>query len=204
MAMQEMINVDDISNEENPLRHHIYSLLAHLLRQAPDESTLAWLATLETEGDEHSAGMAAAWSVLTLSAKTTRPVQAADEYQLLFIGVGRGEVMPFGSWYLTGSLMELPLVLLRQDLRQLGFERQEDTKEPEDHIAALLEVMGMLVEEGDETQQAAFFNRHVAPWFETLFTDIKRADAAVFYTAVAELAQQFLMIEKIRFTQRPW
>lgn len=204
MAMQETINIEDVTNEENQIRQNIYNLLAHLFRQAPDQDALNWLATLEVEGDEQSPGMAAAWSVLKLSASKTTPIQAADEYQLLFIGVGRGEVMPFGSWYLTGSLMELPLVSLRQDLRRLGFERQQDTKEPEDHIAALLEVMAMLVDEGDVQEQKTFFNRHIAPWFEGLCDDTKRAEAAVFYTAVAELAKQFLTIEKISFTQRPW
>ncbi|WP_028025030.1 TorD/DmsD family molecular chaperone [Enterovibrio calviensis] len=203
MAMQD-IAFEDVTNEENQIRQSIYSLLAHLFRQAPDEESLHWLSTLETEGDEQSAGMAAAWSVLKLTASNTTPVQAADEYQLMFIGVGRGEVVPFGSWYLTGSLMELPLALLREDLRRLGYERQEDIKEPEDHFAALLEVMAMLVEEADEEQQAYFFNRHIAAWFERLCDDTKRAGASVFYAAVAELAQRFLVIEKTRFTQRPW
>ncbi|KXF81472.1 TorD/DmsD family molecular chaperone [Enterovibrio coralii] len=204
MAMQETIHIDDISNEENQIRQSIYGLLAHLFRQPPDEDTLEWLSTVEVDGDEHSPGMAAAWSVLKLSAFKTSPFQCADEYQLLFIGVGRGEIVPYGSWYLTGSLMELPLAILRQDLRRLGFERQEETKEPEDHFAALLEVMAMLLEDTEPTEQAAFFNRHLAPWFEKFCDDVKRAQSSVFYTAVAELAKQFLIIEKTRFTQRPW
>ncbi|MBV7299525.1 TorD/DmsD family molecular chaperone [Enterovibrio paralichthyis] len=204
MAMQESINIDDITHEENQIRQNIYNLLAALFRRAPDADALNWLATLEIEGDEQTAGMAAAWSVLKLSASKTTDIQASDEYQMLFIGVGRGEVVPFGSWYLTGSLMEMPLVLLRQDLRRYGFERQEATKEPEDHIAALLEVMAMLVEEDDVASQKAFFNRHIAPWFERLCDDIQQANSAVFYSAVAALAKQFLTIEKTGFTQRPW
>ncbi|CZF77656.1 TorD/DmsD family molecular chaperone [Grimontia marina] len=203
MVMQEIINVEDVTREDNEIRLNIYHLLAHLFRQAPDQDVLNWLATLEVEGDEDN-GMAAAWSVLKLSASKTKPMQTADEYQQLFIGVGRGEVVPFGSWYLTGSLMELPLAHLRQDLRRLGFERQEETKEPEDHIAALLEVMAMLVDEEDTESQKAFFNRHIAPWFERLCDDVIRANAAVFYSSVAALAKQFLTIEKISFTQRPW
>lgn len=76
--------------------------------------------------------------------------------------------------------------------------------EPEDHIAALLEVMAMLVEEDDVASQKAFFNRHIAPWFERLCDDIQQANSAVFYSAVAALAKQFLTIEKTGFTQRPW
>lgn len=200
MMMQETIDIKDISQDENHIRQSIYSLLAYLFREPPNKETLEWLLNLEIEGDETSPGMLAAWAVLVLAAKHSNPIQVRDEYQQLFIGIGRGEVLPFGSWYLTGSLMELPLVAIRQDLRALGFERQEHTKEPEDHIAALLEVMSMLVEENEENQQAAFFNRHIAPWFERLCDDIKHADHAYFYSAVAELSTQFLMIEKIRFT----
>ncbi|WP_434361437.1 molecular chaperone TorD family protein [Parasalinivibrio latis] len=204
MSAQEIINIQDISNEENQIRQNIYALLAHLFRNAPDSETLGWLEMLETEGEEQTQGMAAAWSVLKLSASKTTAEQAADEYQILFVGIGRGDVVPFGSWYLTGSLMEMPLVLLREDLRALGFERQEEVKEPEDHIAALLEVMAMLVDEGTATEQAAFFNKHIVAWFERLCNDVKQSDNAVFYAAVAELTLQFLNIEKTRFTQRPW
>jgi len=85
--------------------------------------------------------MAAAWPLLKLAAQKATPIAVAEEYQELFIGIGRGDVVPYGSWYLTGSLMEMPLAHLRSDLKQLGYERNESVKEPEDHIAALLEVM---------------------------------------------------------------
>ncbi|MEI9806344.1 MAG: molecular chaperone TorD family protein [Pseudolabrys sp.] len=40
------------------------------------------------------------------------------EFFNLFIGVGRGELMPYGSFYLTGFLHERPLARLREDLKQ--------------------------------------------------------------------------------------
>ena len=99
-------------------------------------------------------------------------------------------------------LMEMPLANLRHDLRALGFERQSDVKEPEDHMAALLEVMAMLIEENAATEQRQFFNRHILPWYQGVFHDIQHAPSAVFYSAVAQLATVFLDFEKDRMTPR--
>ncbi|WP_240478270.1 TorD/DmsD family molecular chaperone [Photobacterium aquae] len=190
------------TQEESVLRVDIYALLARLLRCAPDQEVLAWLSELDVDANANaSAGMAGAWPVLKLAAQKTSVLSVEEEYQDLFIGIGRGEIVPYGCWYLTGSLMEMPLAHLRRDLAQLGFARDESVKEPEDHIAALLEVMAMLVESGDAHLQKTFFNRHIAAWFERLCLDMKSANSAVFYSAVGELALQFLTIEKTRFVE---
>ncbi|WP_318449721.1 TorD/DmsD family molecular chaperone [Photobacterium leiognathi] len=190
-------------NEDAVLRIEIYNMLAHLFRQAPDQNVLTFLADIDvdTANNPQQSTMAAAWPLLKLAAEKSTPLAVEEEYQDVFIGIGRGEVVPFGSWYLTGSLMEMPLAYLRRDLKQLGFERDESVKEPEDHIAALLEVMAMLVEGGDAHLQKTFFNRHLAEWCEKFCTDVKAANSAVFYTAVGELALQFLTVEKIRFLE---
>lgn len=181
------------------LRIEIYAMLAHLLRQAPDANILRWIAALDVEPPlQTTHKMAAAWPLIKLSAQKANLIAVEQEYQDLFIGIGRGEVVPFASWYLTGSLMEMPLAHLRQDLAVLGFVREEQVKEPEDHIAALLEVMAMLVEEGEMTRQQQFFNRHLATWFPAFFRDLQAAPSASFYSAVAELALQFLTIENTR------
>ena len=59
--------------------------------------------------------------------------------------------------------------------------------------------MTMLAAESNHKVQAEFFNRHLDTWFERFCQDLKVAKNAVFYSAVAELALQFLSIEKIRF-----
>ena len=200
--MIETKNMSPSVAEDAALRIDIYSLLAHLLRKAPDADVIAWLANLDVDAPNEliqTTGMSAAWPLLKLAAQKTLLTAVEDEYQDLFIGIGHGEVVPFGSWYLTGSLMEMPLAHLRHDLKALGFERDEAVKEPEDHIAALLEVMTMLVTENDHSEQAKFFNRHLDTWFARFCQDLAAAKSAVFYSAVAELASQFLSIEKIRF-----
>src|SRR5439155_1564893 len=62
----------------------------------------------------------------------------------LFIGLGRGELLPYGSYYLTGFLHERPLARLRAHLEKLAIERTAGQAEPEDHAAILCEIMAGL------------------------------------------------------------
>src|SRR5580700_6356769 len=68
------------------------------------------------------------------------------EYFDLFVGLGRGELLPYASYYLTGFLNERPLSRLRDDLAALGVERLENNFEPEDHAATLCEIMAGFAE----------------------------------------------------------
>lgn len=177
--------------ELQALRADIYALLASLFRQPPGQELLDLIASIELDPASNP-GMYRGWQFLQLAARQANPRKAAQEYLPLFIGIGQGEVTPFASWYLTGSLMEAPLIELRKDLRLLGFERAEHAKEPEDHVAALCEIMAFLLEQGaTPARQATFFNRHLAAWVQPLCQDIQKAPSAVFYQAVALLAQAF-------------
>lgn len=181
--------------EQDQLRADIYSLLAALLRAVPGEEMMQWLKELDTD-DQDGSDMGKAWLTLQLAATHAGQEQLADEYQDLFIGLGRGELVPYGSWYLTGSLMETPLAILRQDLTQLGFERAEDVHEPEDHAAALFEVMAYLIASGSsETTQKTFYERHLSGWIGRFFRDLQIADAAVFYSSVGTLGRAFTDFE---------
>ncbi|MGI8740087.1 MAG: TorD/DmsD family molecular chaperone [Gammaproteobacteria bacterium] len=121
-----------------------------------------------------------------------------DEFHELFMGIGRGELMPYASWYLTGFLMERPLAALRQDLKTLGFERQPGVGEPEDHAAALCEIMSMIianVQGPDIDRQRIFFGEHMA-WLAQFFIDMQKAEAARFYRAVGQFGERFMTLEK--------
>ena len=181
---------------EHQYRAGAYSLLATLLRQPPQQevlNTVTGLADVIEEKDD----LAIAMSMLGLSARTATPMELDDEFHALFIGLGRGELVPYGSWYLTGFLMEKPLGVLRDDLATMGFERNEGTCEPEDHVAALCEVMVMLINEGRNLdQQANFFDEHMSPWLGQFFSDLSEAKSAVFYRAVARFGQAFFNFEK--------
>ncbi|MGB2078549.1 MAG: TorD/DmsD family molecular chaperone [Vibrio sp.] len=171
----------------------IYTLIANLFRQPPNTQQLEFLAqlTLSAEDNvedsvEDTNPYSAPWHKLKHAAQTYTKADVADEYQNLFIGIGRGEVVPYASWHLTGSLMEKPLVELRQMLQALGFERQDGVKEPEDGIASILEVMSFLIED-NHPQQSVFFNRYLASWVGDLCAAISQAPSAKFYLALAQV-----------------
>lgn len=174
-----------------------YSLLATLLGRSPDAATLRRIARLR--GDASSLGRA---HQVAQTASSASVEGIAREYFNLFIGVGRGELLPYGSYYLTGFLNERPLARLREDLRSLGIERAEGQVEPEDHAATLCEVMaGMAGGQFPvpDTMQRRFFEKHLAPWVGRFFLDLERAEAGGFYRQVGSLGRLFLEIETEAF-----
>jgi TorA maturation chaperone TorD len=187
---------DDRLGNEQQYRAGAYGLLAVLLRATPAQAALEHMKALSviTRDDDE---MSLAMSMLGLAAQNAAPESIDDEYHTLFIGLGRGVLVPYASWYLTGFLMEKPLALLREDLASLGFERHPDTREPEDHVAALCEVMAMLIDENrDFATQKAFFTAHIAPWFGQFFNDLGTAKNAVFYRAVGRFGNAFFQLER--------
>jgi len=183
---------------EEPMRVNAWSLLGKLLAAPPDEQVLELLAGVQGAAIAGDNLLGAAWDMLAKAAAKTSPAELVDEYQDLFIGVGRGELMPYGSWYLTGFLMEQPLARLRGELSELGFARRDGVKEPEDHAAALCDVMAM-ISTGDDAApldvQTGFFSRHIAPWMGRFFRDMQQAPSARFYRAVGQLGEQFVALE---------
>ncbi|MCW9048253.1 MAG: molecular chaperone TorD family protein [Gammaproteobacteria bacterium] len=181
---------------EDQYRAGAYSLLAELLRQSPEQeilNTVTGLADVLEKKDD----LAIAMLMLGLSARETKINHLDDEFHALFIGLGRGELVPYGSWYMTGFLMEKPLGLLREDLARLGFVRNNNTYEPEDHVAALCEVMAQLISEGrDLDQQKSFFDMHMSSWLAQFYADLSAAKSAVFYRSVARFGKAFFDFEK--------
>jgi len=185
---------------EDEARASTYGLLGVLLAKPPTREMLERLNAQDPEWEEGSEDrpMAVAWRTLAMASRRATLEGLDDEYHDLFIGVGRGELMPYGSWYLTGFLMERPLAELRRDLSLLGFERREHVSEPEDHAAALLETMSLMIASADvsDQQQRRFFNRHIEPWMGRFFEDLEQAESASFYSAVGALGKRFVEIDK--------
>lgn len=181
--------------EQEQWRAQIYALLATLLSAPPEKGLLENISQLQiTEPDS---GLGQAWHNLKQAAANADSDKVNQEYHALFIGLTQGELVPYGSYYQTGFLHEEPLAELRQDLGMLGLERQQDTKEPEDHIAAEFDVMRMiLTAQGTPVVDAAtFFSKHIQPWSQKFFTDLANADNANFYQAVAGLGLNFVRLE---------
>lgn len=192
--------VADIS-EEDRLRAQLYRLLAALLMRLPDRETLQHVAGLT--GDDAS-DLGRGLAALARAAASTDPASADDEFHDLFIGVGRGELMPYGSYYLTGFVYEKPLARLRGDMARLGIARAEGVKEPEDHIASLCEMMAGLIEGDfaapvDLATQRDFFDAHLGPWAGQFFADLEAAKKASFYVPVGTIGRIFMEIEATAF-----
>lgn len=182
-------------DDDDRLRAETWALLAALLRRTPDAALLSRLAAIDPQAVAVDTALATGWRRLRAAAADAQPAALDDEFHALFIGTGRGELLPFASWYLTGFLMEKPLALLRADLAKLGFERQPGVCEPEDHIGALAEVLALLIGEG-AAAAPVFFARHVEPWAGRLFADLQTAESARFYRAVGDFAAAFLNFER--------
>ena len=176
-------------------RAQVFALLGRLLVRAPDAALLRGLAGL---GAQPATPLGVACAGLAEAARLAEPAALAREYHDLFIGVGRGELLPFASYYLTGFLHERPLALLRDDLRRLGIERGDGVAEPEDHLGFLCEAMaGLLAGDFPATAEAAgaFYERHLRPWAGRAFADLEKAEAARFYRAVGALGVAVIDIE---------
>jgi len=176
-------------------RARLFALLGRLLVAAPDGRLLLALAALR--GDRTTLGEA--YGALAKAAVETDSVKVAREFHDLFIGVARGELLPFASYYLTGFLHERPLAELRDTLARLGLERADGVAEPEDAIASVCEVYAGLLSgsfEGGPEAAASFFDTHLRPWAGRFFTDLETAQAARFYRAVGRLGRTAIEIEQ--------
>jgi TorA maturation chaperone TorD len=194
----ELPAIDDVESA----RAEEYALIAVLLARPPDAVTLNRIA--ELRGDDTPLGLA--HLELAQAAADTNAERVKREFFDLFIGVGRGELLPYSSYYLTGFLNERPLARLRENLRVQGIERAEGQTEPEDHAASLCEIMSGLAG-GDfatvPSVQQQFFEKHVANWMGHFFADMERAAAAEFYRFVGRVGRLFVEIEMEAFTLPP-
>ena len=187
-------HIDDIDSE----RSQEYALLSALLMRAPDRNFLARLARLR--GDSTPLGIA--HTALGQAAEAVGAAEVKREYFDLFIGLGRGELLPYGSYYLTGFLNERPLARLRDDLVKFGIERVDGNYEPEDHAATLCEIMSAITGgrfQAPKDAERQLFEKHVAPWMGRLFSDMEASETAKFYREVGTVGRTFLEIEMEAF-----
>ena len=197
------IAVDAAMSEEDRLRADVYKFLAAYLLSRPDAEALSVANSLT--GDDTEFGQAI--KALAKIASQIDETEAADEYDRLFIGLGRGELLPYGSYYLTGFLNEKPLAKLRNDMQRLGIARKEGVSEPEDHIGFLMEMMAGLIsgrygEPASIETQREFFMTHIDPWAEHFFKDLEAAKSSRFYQPAGKIGQLFIEIERGAFAMQ--
>lgn len=187
-------------SEEDRLRADLYNFLGLILARPADQMLLDQTASLI--GDDSPIGEAI--SGLARVAKASNPKAVEREFNALFIGLGRGELLPYASYYLTGFLNEKPLARLRRDMAALSVTRAENVFEPEDSMASLMETMGGLIVGRFGTpasldRQRTFFNNHIAPWGAHFFTDLEGAKSSVLYASVGAVGREFMAIEREAF-----
>jgi TorA maturation chaperone TorD len=181
---------------EDEIRAQVYRLLAAVLSRAPDATLLKSVAALNGGAGRFGEAI----GTLARVAANTQDHAVRAEYQDLFIGLGRGELVPYGSYYLTGFLQEKPLASLRRDMARLGMGRASASSDPEDHAASVLEAMAGLIEgnfgaPASLDVQKEFQHRHLASWLPVFFRDLEGAQSSVFYAAVGSVGRAFLEIE---------
>ena len=186
--------------QEDLLRADLYDYLGALLAGPPGKDLLKQTAGLS--GDETDLGQAI--GALARVAKASNEAAGEREYNALFVGLARGELLPYASFYMTGFLNEKPLAELRNDMARLGVERSPNKFEPEDNIASLCEMMAGMIRGRfgvpvDLEGQRAFFNKHIAPWAAHFFTDLEGAKNSVLYAPVGAVGRVFMEIEREAF-----
>lgn len=195
------LKIETPDRDEEAARADMYGLLATLLYAAPPQALIDTIAAAQSEGD---GVLERAWAELVLACRHAKADAVRDEYEALFIGTGKPEVMLYGSYYLSGFLMEKPLAALRADLAELGLERAADVTESEDHLASLCEVMRTLIAPEDALQadiaaQKTFFATHMQAWVPDACAAIIASRHAGLYAAVAKLARTFFEVETQAF-----
>ena len=191
-------DVSEAADDVDMARAQEYALLATLLVRTPDAALLERLARLKVDASP----LGRAHAALAEAAQDADAERVEREFFNLFIGLGRGELLPYASYYLAGFLHERPLARLRGDLAKLGIARAEGQHEPEDHIAILCEVMAGLAGGRFAAPPGAarqIFDKHLAPWARRFFADLERAEAADFYRRVGALGRTFIEIETEAF-----
>lgn len=198
---------------EEQARADFYALLARLYADAPDAALLAAIAsapalglsTLIDTAESRGARLPAAWDTLRAASSVTGADAAVQEYVQLFVGVGKSEINPHASHWLTGFMMEKPLAEVRATLASLGLGRRADVTMVEDHVAALFETMRVLVT-GHGTiapfpaaEQRRFLERHIWPWIDRFCAALQSSTIANYYARVAQFTETFMALEQESF-----
>jgi TorA maturation chaperone TorD len=186
------------------IRTDSYVLLAAFLSGPPVPELLDLGGKLRCE-EEIPEKIQQALNVFSQACESCARQDFADEFHRLFVGLGRGEVVPYGSWYKEKMMQSGPLALIRADLQKMSIVRQADTYESEDHAGVLCEIMALISSPENAVphkEQARFFNRHMASWMMTFFADLQALKEAEFYRSLAAFGHCFLEAESAYLQNR--
>ncbi|OGA26228.1 MAG: hypothetical protein A3I02_06890 [Betaproteobacteria bacterium RIFCSPLOWO2_02_FULL_67_26] len=185
---------------EEMARANLYALVGRLFYDAPDSILLAEICREEGEPAGEVGAVGVAWSALRGAARSAYPAVLKQEYDTLFVGVGRAQVTPYTSHYIPGNSPDRQLVRLRELLAQWGLARRSAAFEVEDHVSGICDVMRFLVlESRPDEEQRLFFNEFAYAGCIPFFDSVTGSVSAVFYRHVADFARAFFELEKTAF-----
>lgn len=188
---------------EDQARANLYGLVSRLFYAPADSHLLAEICHTGQGGEtqeEGAGGLLPAWRDLQEACRNAYPPVVKQEYDSLFVGVGRAEVTPYLSAYAEASAPDRFLVRLRQQISDLGLARRESVFEVEDHVSGINDVMRRLIESGRPLQeQQQFFATFLFPGAIPFYAAVQNAASSRFYKPVAAFALAFLELEKAAF-----
>jgi TorA maturation chaperone TorD len=195
---------DHGDSEEDLARADTYGLLAEWFAHAPTDDFFNRLATSPAIPVADQSDLANAWRALMDAVSRANPGEAGDEFDALFVAVGKPAVALHASVYMGGSMNQTVLVELRSDLAVMGLETNADNGETEDHFATLCEIMRYIIAAPDAkgstlVEQQRFFASYFQPWAEAMFESVQEQPQAKVYAAVAGFAKSFFAIERLSF-----
>ncbi len=182
---------------EDRARANYYGLISRLFYAPADPNLLAEICRSEAgEGG----GLHAAWRGLQEACRSAYPAVVRQEYDTLFVGVGRAAVTPYLSGYAEPSGPDRYLVRLREQLAAWGLGRREGVFEVEDHLSGVSDVMRWLIQERRPLeQQREFFESFVYRGAIPFCAAVHKTPSASYYKPVAAFAASFFELEKTAF-----
>lgn len=192
---------DSQLDPEDRARANVYGVISRLFYAPADSNLLAEISRAEGGGEGgEGGGLIGAWRGVQDACRGAFPPVVRQEYDSLFVGVGKAEVSPYLSGYAEPLGPDRYLVRLRDQLSTWGLGRRESVFEVEDHISGICDVMRWLIENGRGlSEQRQFFESFAYPGVLPFCVAVQNAPSGNFYKRVAALAWSFFEVERAAF-----
>ena len=102
-------------SEEEQARAGVYALLGSVLAKPCSSEVRDFLDSIPLDGA--GADVQLPWQKLQSEIASADLEELAHEYHALFVGLGRGELLPYGSVYLTGFCRRSPWQIFAQTFK---------------------------------------------------------------------------------------
>ena len=147
-------------------------------------------------------------AIARLLVRPDRQLELAADFAGLFLVDPKQGALPYESLYRGDAklMMQAPMTEMQARLDRLGINVSDKYKEPADHLAIELDLMGNLIIRAAEAksaaererwldEQEALLHTHLLGWFAKFETACRAADQFGFYGACARLLGVFLTMD---------